>query len=140
MNPIVRRVLSIFLGIIAGMAVNMGIILISGHIIPPPEGADLTTEAGIKAAMPLMQPKHFLMPFLAHAIGTLVGALIAVRIASDRHLRAALIIAVVFLVGGVMNVLVLPAPMWFNALDLIGAYLPMGWLAYKLAGKSQTQA
>ncbi len=135
MHPILRYILAILLGIIAGMAVNMGIILVSGHIIPPPTGANLTTEAGIKAAMHLMEPKHFLMPFLAHAFGTFMGALLAVKIASIRHMRAALIIASIFLVGGILNVIALPAPLWFNVLDLLVAYLPMGWLAYKLGSK-----
>jgi hypothetical protein len=135
MHPILRYILAILLGIIAGMAVNMGIILVSSHIIPPPAGANLTTEAGIKAAMHLMEPKHFLMPFLAHAIGTFMGALLAVKIASIRQMRAALIIASIFLVGGILNVIALPAPLWFNVLDLLVAYLPMGWLAYKLGSK-----
>ncbi len=30
-------------------------------------------------------------------------------------------------------VAMVPSPMWFNALDLIGAYLPMAWLGGKLA-------
>jgi hypothetical protein len=27
----------------------------------------------------------------------------------------------------------LPAPMWFNVVDLVGAYLPMAWLGGRLA-------
>ncbi len=38
-----------------------------------------------------------------------------------------------FLLGGITNVFLLPAPVWFAALDLIGAYIPMGWLGGKLA-------
>src|SRR5690606_40560173 len=59
--------------------VNMSIIMISGSIIPPPEGADTTTTEGLKAAMHLFEPKHFLLPFLAHALGTLVGAFVTDR-------------------------------------------------------------
>jgi hypothetical protein len=33
-------------------------------------------------------------------------------------------------------VLSLPSPIWFNALDLIGAYLPMAYLDRKLATKN----
>jgi len=36
-------------------------------------------------------------------------------------------------------VLSLPSPIWFNALDLIGAYLPMAYLGYKLVTKSDSQ-
>ena len=81
MNPIVRNVLAVITGVILGSVVNMGIIMLSSSIIPPPEGADLTTEEGLKASMHLMQPKHFIMPFLAHALGTFVGAFVAAIIA-----------------------------------------------------------
>ena len=39
-----------------------------------------------------------------------------------------------FCTGSYMsNVLMLPAPAWFNALDLLGAYLPMAWAGQALA-------
>jgi hypothetical protein len=31
----------------------------------------------------------------------------------------------------------LPAPIWFEALDLLIAYFPMGYLGYRLAKKQQ---
>ncbi len=74
MNPIVKNILAVISGAILGGFVNMGIIMVSGSIIPPPEGADITTMEGLKSAMHLMEPRHFIFPFLAHALGTLVGA------------------------------------------------------------------
>ena len=112
----------------------MGIIIISGSIIPPPEGADVTTTEGLKASMHLFEPRHFIMPFLAHALGTLVGALLAARIAATHKMKFALAIGAFFLLGGIANVFMLPSPAWFNALDIIVAYIPMGWLGGKLAG------
>jgi len=41
----------------------------------------------------------------------------------------------VLLVGGIVNVFMLPSPAWFTVLDLVGAYIPMGWLGGKWAGK-----
>lgn len=135
MHPILRNVLAVIAGLVAGSALNMGIILAGGVLIPPPEGADVSTMEGLKAALPLFQPKHFITPFLAHALGTFAGAWIAARLATQHKLWFALGIGAAFLLGGVINVLSLPAPAWFNALDLIGAYLPMGYLAGKLADK-----
>ncbi|TGL88194.1 hypothetical protein EHQ68_10195 [Leptospira congkakensis] len=48
-------------------------IKVSGKIILPPKGADVTTMEGLKASIHLFEPEHFLFPFLAHALGTLVG-------------------------------------------------------------------
>jgi len=36
---------------------------------------------------------------------------------------------VFFLCGGVMASVMIPAPSWFIATDLLLAYLPMAWLA-----------
>lgn len=131
MPPVIRNILAVIAGLIVGSFVNMFIIKISGKIIPPPPGAVLTTEEGLKAAMHLMQPKHFLFPFLAHALGTFVGAALTVLLAVSNKMKLALIIAASFFIGGAMMVFQLPSPLWFSILDLGGAYFPMGYLAAK---------
>lgn len=134
MNPIVRNILAVVLGLFIGGAVNMALVTLGPMVIPPPPGADFTTMEGLKKAMTLMEPKHFVFPFLAHAVGTLVGAFLAALLAATHKMRFAMAIGVCFLVGGVMNIVMLPdAPMWFNILDALVAYLPMGYLGYKLS-------
>lgn len=137
MNPILRNILAVLVGLIVGSVVNMSIIEISGSIIPPPEGFDLTTEAGLKASMPFFEPKHFIFPFLAHALGTLSGALITALIAASNKLKLALLIGFVFLFGGVWMVCILPSPIWFNILDLALAYIPCAWLGARLIVRSK---
>ncbi len=132
MKPWIRTLVAVLIGLLVGGAVNMGLIMIGGKVIAPPAGADVETMDGLKAAMHLFEPKHFLFPFLAHALGTLVGAIVAAMIATRHKLRHALVIGVVFLAGGIAMVITLPAPMWFNALDLVVAYIPMAWLGSKL--------
>ena len=132
MNPIVRNILAVIAGLVIGSAVNMLFISLNGTVIPLPEGADVSSMEGLKESMHLFEPKHFIFPFLAHALGTLAGAYIAARIAGTRKMLFAMIIGVAFLAGGIINVVNLPAPPWFSALDLIAAYIPMGWLGGKL--------
>ena len=134
-NPSVKNILAVIIGAVAGGALNMANIMNSGKIIAPPAGADLTTAEGLQASMHLMQPKHFLMPFLAHALGTLLGAFVAAKMAATSVMRIALTVAVFFLIGGIMNVRMLPSPMWFSVTDLALAYIPMGWLGAKLSGR-----
>jgi hypothetical protein len=132
MNPILRNILAIIAGLFIGSIVNMGIIVISGNFITPPAGVDMTTEEGLKAGMHLLEPKHFIFPFLAHAIGTFVGAYLAARIATKKVLFA-MVIGFVFLSGGIWMVVVLPSPIWFTLIDLLGAYLPVAYFAGKIA-------
>jgi len=135
LNPILKNILAVIAGIIVGSIVNMSLIIVSGKIIPPPNGIDVTTEAGLKTAMHLMEPKHFLFPFLAHALGTLSGAFITAFLAANNKLIFATSIGAIFLFGGISMIISLTAPMWFNITDVIFAYIPMAFLGYFLASK-----
>tara|TARA_R110002049_G_scaffold296540_3_gene484714 strand:+ start:1855 stop:2265 length:411 start_codon:yes stop_codon:yes gene_type:complete len=135
MKNILRNILAMVIGLFVGGTVNMGIITISGSIIPPPEGADTTTMEGLKAAMELFEIKHFIFPFLAHAIGTLVGALLASLIAVSHQLKLAMVIGIFFLIGGITMVLSVPSPLWFTIVDLGLAYIPMAWIGWRITEK-----
>lgn len=139
MRRFLRLLLAVVVGFVAGSAVNMGLIMVSGSVIPPPAGADVTTMEGLRASMHLFEPKHFLFPFLAHALGTLVGALVATLLAPERSIVAALVVGVLFFVGGCANVVMLPPPLWFNVVDLVLGYLPFAWLGYRLAAPRRGQ-
>lgn len=138
MNPLARNLLAVVAGFVAGSIVNMGLIMVSGSIIAPPAGADVTTTEGLKASMHLFEPKHFLFPFLAHALGTLAGAIVAALLAASRKRQFAFVVGVLFLAGGVTAVSMLPSPLWFNVVDLVGAYLPMAWLGGRLGAPASS--
>lgn len=140
MNSIIRNILAVIVGAVIGMMVNGGLITISSYVIAPPAGANLTTMEGLQAAMPLMEPKHFIMPFLAHALGAFVGAFLAAMIAATHKMKFAIAIGVLFLMGGISMVVSLPAsPLWFDILDLGLAYIPMAYLGGKLAMRKTTE-
>lgn len=135
MNPTLKNILAIVIGAFAGGLVNMGIIMMSSSVIPPPNGVDVTTVESLKANIHLFEPRHFIMPFLAHAIGAFVGAYLAATIAETKKMRFAISIGLLFLIGGLTNAFILPAPAWFIALDLILAYIPTAMLGGRLAMK-----
>ncbi|WP_333696375.1 hypothetical protein [Flavobacterium sp.] len=135
MPPILRLILAIIAGIFIGSSVNMGLIMLSGSVIPPPEGIDVSTAEGLKQALPLFEPKHFIFPFLAHALGTLCGALVAALLCPKAAGKGAFIVGLFFFLGGIANVFLFSAPTWFIATDLILAYFPMAYLGYKWAPK-----
>ena len=132
MPPMFRNILGIAMGVVLGSVVNMAFVTLSALVIAPPQGADMTTVEGLTAAMPRLEAKHFLFPFLAHAMGTLVASLVAVLIARSYKMSIAMGIGGVFLVGGIAASMMIPAPAWFIATDLIAAYLPMAWIGAKL--------
>lgn len=133
MNTTLKNILAVVAGFIVGSAVNMGLVMISGSVIPPPAGADTSTMEGLKEAMHLFEAKHFVFPFLAHACGTFVGAFVAYIIAGSHRLKFALGIGCFFLFGGLANVFMLPTPLWYAFVDILGAYIPMAWFAALMA-------
>ncbi len=138
MKTTLRNILAVVLGLAGGSLVNMALIMVSGQVIPPPAGADITTMEGLKQSIHLFEAKHFLFPFLAHALGTLAGTCIAALTAASRQSAIAFVIGGFFLVGGIANILMLPSPTWFTAADLLLAYLPMAWVAARVvSGKSK---
>ncbi|MCS6979751.1 MAG: hypothetical protein NZM15_06600 [Flavobacteriales bacterium] len=122
-----------FVGLIAGVLVNGFIVALGPRLIPPPAGLDMTSIEGLKNALPHLQPYHFIFPFLAHALGTFFGAYLAARLSRRCSKLLALIIGTLFFVGGLINVVLLPAPVWFEIVDLTIAYFPMAILAGKLS-------
>ncbi|MFH7017489.1 hypothetical protein [Flavobacterium sp. FlaQc-47] len=132
MNPVFKNTLAVIIGLFVGSIANMSILLMSSSVIPAPHGADVTTMEGLKATMHLFEPKHFIFPFVAHALGTFAGAATTALIAANNKMRLALVIGAFFLLGGIVNVCTLPSPIWYNVIDLVFAYLPMAYFAKKI--------
>ena len=135
MNTILRNVLAVIAGLIVGAIVNMALVMVGGALIPAPAGVDVTNVESIRASIHLFEAKHFVFPFLAHAIGTLIGALVASLIGGSNRTLLAMIVGVFGVLGGIAAAFMVPAPVWFMALDLVVAYIPMAWLGWKLSGK-----
>lgn len=132
-KTIARNTLAVVLGWVVGSIVNMTIITLGPHVIPLPEGADVSTMEGIRESMKLFGPVNFIVPFVAHALGTLVGAWVAAKLAVSHHVKLALGVGVLFLLGGIAAASMMGGPVWFIACDILLAYIPMGYLGGVLA-------
>ena len=130
---IIRNIIGVIAGVLIGSYVNMFIVNLGPTFFPLPEGVNITTEEGLKAGMAYMKPEHFIAPFLAHAIGTLVATFLAALIVVHRRKNITRVISLLYMAGGAYMVAILSSPMWFNLLDLIVAYFPIGMLGYWLA-------
>ena len=127
----VRNIVGFIVGYVAGSIVNFALIMVNMAVMPA--GIDFTTPEGVNAAMGQMGMINYVIVFLAHALGAFVGALVAASIAVSHKLPIAMVIGVLFLLGGITAAVWIAAPMWFEAVDLIFAYIPMAWLGWKIA-------
>jgi len=125
-------------GIVSGAALNMGILYAGAALLPPPEGVDIGNIESINANINKYSVLDLMVPFAAHALGTLLGAFVAAMIAVTprARLRVSLVVGCVFLIGGIEAVRMIPsAPLWFDVLDLGLAYIPMALLGWRLAAR-----
>ena len=135
-----RNMIAVILGLVVGSGVNMLIIILGPELIPPPSGFDNSSMASYAASAHLLEPRHFVTPFFAHAIGTLAGSLTAFIVAASYKHIICYAVAGAFFLGGIVASVMIPAPWWFVVLDLIAAYIPMAALAVVIVGKSSQQA
>ncbi len=126
MKTILRNIFALIAGVILGSVLNMSFIVAGSKVFPLSESFEPMNAMN-------WDLKLFIFPFLAHALGTLAGAFIAAKIASTYKKTFALIVGAFFLIGGTMMVFMLPAPLWFIVLDLTVAYIPMGWLGWRIS-------
>jgi hypothetical protein len=131
---IVRNILAVVLGVTVGALVNGALLNLGHYVVPLPPGANVDTTENLKVAMQSFGPEQFVFPFLAHAIGTFVGALLAAIVAASHKMTFAIAIGVLFLIGGITAGIMIQSPMWYNAIDFLFAYIPFAWLGAKLGG------
>lgn len=127
---VTRPIAAVLLGLLAGSVVNMGLITIGSIIVPAPPGVDSSDLESIASSIHLFETRHFIPPFVAHAFGTFIGAIVATLIDYRRGKLVALITGTVFFAGGVAASFMIPAPAAYIAVDLVAAYFPMAMAAY----------
>lgn len=135
LGKILRNFCAVVVGLILGSIVNMVIVMLGPTFIPLPEGVDMSDPSQFAENLQKLQPRNFLAPWLAHALGTLVGAFAAAKLSVDRGWFLAIVVSCVFLMGGVAMVVGYGGPIWFAVVDLGFAYLPMGYFGAKVALK-----
>lgn len=80
----------------------------------------------------LLQAKHYLAPFLAHALPSFIGGALAAWLAAGRKMAMALAVGTHHRAVGIAAAIMIPVPAWFILSDLGLAYLPMAWLGGNL--------
>ena len=133
----IRTVLLVILGTLIGSTVNGAILDLSAKFFPLPKGADNSSMEALQKTIHLFRPIDYFPAFLAHAMGSLVAAICITLFIKDQkaHRRGSYIASGLFLIGGIIMVMALPAPFWFESIDLVFAYFPMAFLGIFIAEK-----
>jgi hypothetical protein len=131
MSVLVRRVLAVLAGAVVAVAVVSLCDFVAGRMWSPPPGTDLSTPAGLRAAMASIPTGTLMVFVLGWVAAAAAGAFVATRLSPDRGQVPGLIVTALLWVATIMNLLSIPHPVWvWGALVLIPA---AGWLAARAA-------
>lgn len=124
-----RNILAFLLGAVVCLLGNSLLLGVMMQLIPPPDGFDANQLETFR----LLEAKHLIAPWVAHAVPSMLGALCASLAAGSRRRTLGMMVGALHLLGGIAAAFMVPAPWWFVVLDLALAYLPMAWLGVWLA-------
>jgi hypothetical protein len=127
----VKRLLSVVVALAAALSLVMAFEYIGGLIFQHP-AVDMKDPKTISSMMASMPMAAFLWILLGYAVSSFAGGLIATLISGRQRAQPAIIVGAILMVGGIMNLIMIPYhPIWFMISDLI-VYLPFAWLGYFL--------
>ena len=127
-----RKILFIIVGILSA-TVFIYIIESLGHLVyPPSEDLDLKNPDTIKSIMKDVPAGALLFVLLAYALGSFFGGLITAIISKSSKVINAIIVGIVLLIFGLINLLIIPHPVWFTVVSIL-LYIPCAYIGGKVA-------
>ena len=128
-----RSVLSVIVGMVAGMAVNMALITLNSSVLyPMPEGTTFEDTEAFQAYLDTLPAPAFLVVMAAHLGQALVGGWVAARLSAKAPVRQALIVGALSMAGGIQMLRTASGPVWMWV--EVPLYLVLAYLAGRSVG------
>ncbi|MBB5015320.1 hypothetical protein [Rehaibacterium terrae] len=131
-----RTVLAVIAGLLAMAVVVFAVEALGHRLYPLPPGIDLDDPASVQSMVDAMPLAAKLLVVLGWALGSFVGAHIAVRLTPAHRRGAALSIGVAMVVLVAINASMIPHPLWMTALGLL-LPIPLALSALRMAGRAR---
>ena len=136
MNPKLRTILAVVVGILVGAIVIFAVELFSPH--QPPADLDINDKAKFAEWVKTLPFSAFFILLLAYFLGSVVGGWVTNLVAGGRY-RPALVTGLGLFVAGVMNLIAVPHPLWFAIVSSL-TYFAGAWIGGRLATGPTTKA
>jgi hypothetical protein len=125
-------VLAVLAGaIVAGVLISV-VEGISSAVYPPPPGLDLNNPEALRQYIDRLPIGAFLFVLAAWAVGPFAGAYVAARLVRRARMAHGLIVGALFLIAGVLNMLMIPHPIWMWVAG-IAIFIGCSYLGARLA-------
>lgn len=120
-----RNVLAVLLGIAAAGFAVMGVEMLGQVLFPPPAGLDPSDPRAVEAYIAAAPFGALAWVLIAWAVGALAGSAVAAKIASGpRPQRQGILVGAILFVMAILNMFMIPHPLWFVALSPVACLLP----------------
>jgi hypothetical protein len=131
----IRKILAVIIGLVAGSIFNMALISVSNAMYPLPPGIDPNDFEAFQAHVEAngLPAGALILVLVAHAGGSLVSGLVCGLIAGRAWYAAAIGMGLLWMCAGGAMLLMLPAPIWFAVADVV-LYVPAALLGVRLGG------
>lgn len=126
---IVKKTLAVILGLVIG-SVFIGLVeKVNSTMYPLPEGVDTSNMEAFKAFVASLPPQAFILIFIGHICGALVGGLVAWLIVRSTIIPS-MIVGALFTVAGLFNLFTISHPWWMWT--EVALYMPAAYLGTRL--------
>lgn len=132
MNPKLRAALAILGGIGVAMVVISLVEMVGARVNPRPAGLDMSDMDAMRAYAASLPASAIAIVLVGWLAGTFVGGFVAALIARRRPLLFSGIVGGVVLLATMINLALLPHPLWLSFSAVLGIPLA-AWLASRLA-------
>ncbi|HEX7121674.1 MAG TPA: hypothetical protein VF178_04825 [Gemmatimonadaceae bacterium] len=132
MIAIIRSLLAVSIGTIAGWVVIFLVQNISSGMYSLPAGVDVSTPEALARAMSLLPIGAFLMVLLSYAAGSAVGGAVAARIAPRARIGHAVVVGLLLTLVGLINLSYFRHPTWFIVVN-VPEFVVFAWLGAVVA-------
>jgi len=113
MNPVVRSILAVIVGMLAAFVLIALVQVIGMRAYPPPTGIEATSLESMRIAMARKPLGALLFVLLAYTVGSVTGGWVAAHFAPKARMTHAMIVAALLFGAGLMNLMTIPHPAWF---------------------------
>ncbi len=127
-----KQILAVIVGVIVGGFTIYGIESINMVRFPWPEDLSMEDKEAFAEYVSSLPVDAFITVIIAHLVGSFIAGFVCSKITPNKKLLLGTICGVLFLAGGIMNLVMIPHPLWFMVADLL-VFVPFAWLGAKLA-------
>ena len=119
LGSVVRSAVAVLLGLLAAMFFIIGVEGVCSILYPFPPGVDPSDLEACRAHVATLPASAFLIAVAGWALATFAGSWVATRLGAARHPAHGIVLGAVLLAAAVVNMLMLPYPIWFWILNLV---------------------